>query len=217
MTISCYRGSGKSGRSRLESTGADWSRARRIANRRSRRAFTLIELLMVVMVITILYGILLSVIRTVQRHTLQTVTRGELKNIENAWKQYFAHYQMWPETAGHQIDKEVSEALQGITNSPWAANWNPDGIAFMEFSRFDADRRPLNAWGESGRHDKDMCSYYVLFDTDGDNRLLATDVGPLPNGLPVPFTNALFRGVAVWSYNPEERDDARKTLGSWQQ
>jgi type II secretory pathway pseudopilin PulG len=193
-----------------------------------RAAFTVIELLMVVMVITILYGILLSVIRTVQRHTLQTVTRGELKNIENAWKQYFAHYQIWPakkegqESDIHRIDQEMAEGLQGITNNAWAEHWNPHGIAFMEFSRFDADadRRPLNAWGESGRHDKDMCSYYVMFDHDGDNRLLDTEVGNLPDGLPIPFTNELFRGVAVWTYNPEVKDEATDkpvVLGSWQQ
>ncbi len=227
MTISCSRIPGEIECRRVRSNAVECNRP---ASRRPprRAAFTLIELLMVVMVITILYGILLSVIRTVQRHTLQTVTRGELKNIENAWKQYFTHYQIWPgeeywqESDIHRIDREMAEGLQGITNNAWAKQWNQDGIAFMEFSRFGVDddgkpSMPLNAWGESGRHDKDMCSYYVLFDTDGDNQLLKSDIGPLSDGLPIPFTNALFRGVAVWTYNPEEREEARKVLGSWQQ
>jgi prepilin-type N-terminal cleavage/methylation domain-containing protein len=180
-------------------------------------AFTLIELLMVVMVIAILFSILLSAIRTVQRHTLQTVTRGEIKNIENAWKQYFAHYQSWPtnQPPMHLIDETRARELQGIAGT--AATLNPEGIVFMEFSRFNATGRPLNAWGESGRHNEDLCSYYVMFDTDGDNQLLESDVESLPGSLLKPFTNSLYRGVAVWSYNPEAREDSRKVLGSWQQ
>ncbi len=193
---------------------------RRTQDAGRRVAFTLIELLMVVMVIAILFSILLSAIRTVQRHTLQTVTRGEIKNIENAWKQYFAHYQSWPtnQPPMHLIDETLARELQGIAGT--AATLNPEGIVFMEFSRFNTAGRPLNAWGESGRHNEDLCAYYVMFDTDGDNQLLATEIQALPAGLsqtPSPFTNSLSRGVAVWSYNPEAREDSRKVLGSWQQ
>ena len=75
-------------------------------------AFTLIELLMVVMIIAVLFSILLSAIRTVERHTLQTVTQAEIKNIENAWKQYFAHYQMWP--TNNLPDCRLGEAFANV-------------------------------------------------------------------------------------------------------
>jgi prepilin-type N-terminal cleavage/methylation domain-containing protein len=186
-----------------------------------RAAFTLIEMLLVVMVISILFGILLSAIRTVERHTLQTVTRGEIKNIENAWKQYFAHYQMWPTNQPDQqlINDEIALALQGIIPddvNPYST-LNPDRVVFMEFSRFNADGTPLNAWGESGRHNKDACSYYVAFDIDGDNQLKLVEdkIQALPNNWPPPFTNSVLpRGVIVWSYNPAADN---KVLGSWQQ
>jgi prepilin-type N-terminal cleavage/methylation domain-containing protein len=183
-------------------------------------AFTLIELLMVVMVIAVLFSILLSAIRTVQRHTLQTVTRGEIKNIENAWKQYFAHYQMWPtnQPPMHLIDETLARELQGIAGDQ--ATLNRDGIVFMEFSRFNTAGRPLNAWGESGRHNEDLCSYYVMFDINGDNQLTHDEMVARPANLNPPLTNAthsLYRGVAVWSYNPEAREETRKVLGSWQQ
>jgi prepilin-type N-terminal cleavage/methylation domain-containing protein len=205
----------------VTTSSCEAARGRRAAGR---AAFTLIELLVVVMVIAILYGMLLSAIRTVQRHTLQTVTRGELKNIENAWKQYFAHYQVWPETDGAEetarlIDGDMAWALQGVTNSAWAARWNRDGIVFMEFSRLDADDgRPLNAWGESRRFEKDLCSYYVAFDIDGDNQIEVRPCERLGSPGASPATN-VFRGVVVWTFNPEIKDRATgmpAVMGSWQ-
>ncbi|MDD5708122.1 MAG: type II secretion system protein [Kiritimatiellae bacterium] len=207
MTISFYEIASR----RLQSTPVDASRAVR-----SRAAFTLIELLMVVMVITMLFGILLSAIRTVQRHTLQTVTRAEIKNIENAWKQYFAHYQMWPTNPPpYRIDAAMARSLQGVEAN---SAINPDSLVFMEFSRFALDGRPLNAWGDSGRHPNDLCSYYVFFDNDGDNEVSV----PLYAGLETPDTTTttnLLRGVAVWTYNPEIKDSGGNpvVLGSWQQ
>jgi prepilin-type N-terminal cleavage/methylation domain-containing protein len=176
------------------------------------RAFTLIELMMVVMIMTILFAILLSAVRTVQRHTLKTVTRGELKNLESAWKQYFSHYQTWPTNPpGYVIDASWAAALQGADSE---AGINADRLVFMEFARL-ADGQPLNAWSESGRHDLRLCAYYVLFDEDGDNELVAP---ALAAPLVPPFSNTLHRGVAVWTYNPEARDAQRRptVLGSWQ-
>jgi prepilin-type N-terminal cleavage/methylation domain-containing protein len=185
-------------------------------------AFTLIELLMVVMIIAVLFSILLSAIRTVERHTLQTVTQAEIKNIETAWKQYFAHYQMWPTnnpSAGfpeNLLGEDLAKVLRGDAD---AAN-NPDRVVFMEFTRFaefENEQIPVNAWGESGRHKPEDCAFYVMFDHDGDNQL---EVAPGAGYAP---TNIL-RSVAVWSFNPAQTEkaggtgrDRPKLLGSWMQ
>ena len=172
---------------------------------------------MVVMVISVLFGILLSAIRTVERHTLQTVTRAEIKNIENAWKQYFAHYQMWPTNPPDNcIDARYADALRGLDAAD-NDSFNKDGIIFMEFTRFDSENRPANAWGESRRYNEDECAYYVMFDDDGDNRIQVPIEVPSSGGSGV-STN-LARSVAVWSFNPTRRDasDRPAVLGSWQQ
>jgi prepilin-type N-terminal cleavage/methylation domain-containing protein len=181
-------------------------------------AFTLIELLMVVMIIAVLFSILLSAIRTVERHTLQTVTQAEIRNIENAWKQYFAHYQMWPTNPPDNcIDARYADVLRG-REPDTEDKLNPDGIIFMEFTRFaklstSDEEIPVNAWGESGRHKPEDCAFYVMFDDDGDNQL---EVAP---GSGYTTTN-IFRSVVVWSFNPaqtEQKSDNAKLLGSWMQ
>jgi prepilin-type N-terminal cleavage/methylation domain-containing protein len=180
-----------------------------------RAAFTLIELLMVVMIIAVLFSIILSAIRTVERHTLQTVTQAEIKTIETAWKQYFAHYQMWPTNSmpDNLLGEDLAKVLRGDVD---ARDQNPDQAIFMEFTRFadhEGKQIPVNAWGESGRHKPEDCAYYVMFDDDGDNVLEVTP------GTGYTVTN-LFRSVAVWSFNPAqtETDSAKpKLLGSWMQ
>ena len=183
-------------------------------------AFTLIELLMVVMIIAVLFSILLSAIRTVERHTLQTVTQAEIKNIENAWKQYFAHYQMWPTNPpNYLIDERYANALRGQEQeTDREKKLNPDDIIFMEFTRFAKlntgnEQIPVNAWGESGRHKPEDCAFYVMFDDAGVNQIEVTP------GKGHTQTN-LFRSVVVWSFNPaqtEEDSDKLKLLGSWMQ
>lgn len=206
-------------------------------DRRCRTAFTIIELLMVVLIITILFGILLSGIRTVQRHTLQTISLAEVRNIENAWKQYFAHYQVWPDDdvisgaptlpdrdgTQHRITPVMAQALQGITNHPWAASWNHDGIVFMEFSRFviepgnaNEHRMPVNAWGARPHYPREQCAYYVCFDTEGRNEIAFDPFADLTGA--ASMTTNLYRDVAVWSFNPEikDRQGRPRLLGSWQ-
>jgi hypothetical protein len=176
---------------------------------------------MVVMIIAVLFSILLSAIRTVERHTLQTVTQAEIKTIENAWKQYFAHYQMWPTNnlPDFMLDEDLAKVLRGHTD---ADDLNPDRVIFMEFTRFaklssgDVEI-PVNAWGESGRHKPEDCAFYVVFDDDGDDQI---EVAPGAG-----YTNTvLLRSVAVWSFNPAQTEEesgagsARpKLLGSWMQ
>lgn len=200
-------------------------------------AFTLIELLLVILVLTILYGMSLTAIRAVARHTHKTATRAELKSIETAWKQYYAHYQRWPTngTAGvlepMPIAKELADALQGLEeDGPGVIN--PDKIVFMEFARLDEDEKPLNVWGTSGRFEHFPCLYYVAFDDDYDNRVVfptnnppdwnalrtfsrktsASDDGTSSSRREIP------RGVIVWTFDPElKEDDPDYLIGSWQE
>ena len=152
-----------------------------------RSAFTLIELLMVILVLVILYGLSLTSIRAVSRHIHRTATYAELKSIETAWKQYYAHYQQWPTNSDGSIyaptciDNELAKVLQG-TEDAGSEPLNPDKIIFMEFARLTKNNTPLNVWGTSNRFYDDKkikddnqtdknspCFYYVAFDTDEDH------------------------------------------------
>jgi prepilin-type N-terminal cleavage/methylation domain-containing protein len=72
-----------------------------------RAAFTLAELLLVITIIAILLGLLYSAIKTAGRYSRETITRGELVNIEAAWKQYFAYYHTWPT---NEVEEGTSNA-----------------------------------------------------------------------------------------------------------
>jgi type II secretory pathway pseudopilin PulG len=179
-------------------------------------------MLIVVSIISMLLGMLYSAIRSVQRYSRESVTRGELKNIESAWKQYYAHYQCWPTgttwsvagmtvaSAPTEVDGDIQFTLDdpfrrllegcAITNAADGQVLNSEAIAFLELTRFDTDGAPINAWGSpKGRH------YNVIFDLNGDNQVSV-------------HTNAttvatIFRSVAVWTEHPE-KDNV--ILGSWE-
>ncbi len=198
-----------------------------------RSGFTLTELLMVMMVVTILYCISLSAIRAVDRAARKTAARAELKSIESAIKQYYAHYLSWPpcsETAeGSEYEAEdfsapvgrfLANVLGGATGRVGAAAYaNPDGLVFMEFSRQAKNDEPLNPWGASGRYDRGKCLYHFAMDTDGDNSVAfpsnnmdnCNAVQRLPAG-------RRYRGsVIVWTFNPElKTDNDDYLIGSWQ-
>lgn len=208
---------------------------------RSKSAFTLVELLMVMMVITILYCISLSVIRTVSRSAYKTAARAELKSIETALKQYYAHYLTWPklpegqdpsggespsESEDPAINAELAAILTGTNTDRSDLSRNPEKIIFIEFARQDADGTPYNPWGASGRYDTEKCLYHLDVDSDGDNYVLPSPprgISKVAAGLP--SDGNLCGSVAVWTLNPEvavpsngdDIDAVREyLLGNWQ-
>ena len=209
---------------------------------RHRRAFTLIELLLVISIISIILGMLVSTVRAVRRFSRQTITRGEIKNIEAAWKQFYTHYQYWPNAkfiggvprtpdvngdAEYELLAPLARMLAGsnitdIVGDPGGiTTYNADKIAFLELSRFNDQADPVNAWGRdhtiSGLG-KTPNTYVVIFDADGDNQITVS----LPALPGEPATNiVLFRSVAVWTENPEysvgtaASGGPQRYFGSW--
>lgn len=203
---------------------------------RHRRAFTLIELLLVISIISIILGMLVSTVRAVRRFSRQTITRGEIKNIEAAWKQFYTHYQYWPNAeniggvlrtpdvgdAQYELLAPLARMLAGsnitdIVGDPGGiTTYNADKIAFLELSRFNDQADPVNAWGRdhtiSGLG-KTPNTYVVIFDADGDNQITVSLPGESPTNI--------FRSVAVWTENPEYSvgtaagDGPQHYFGSW--
>ena len=199
--------------------------------RHNRSGFTLTELLMVMMVMTILYCIALSAIRAVDRTARKTAARAELKSIETALKQYYAHSQTWPgiladdtdDRANAPIDASLAAVLDGTSDGSRGRNngGNPDKMIFVEFSRMTDDGIPLNPWGASGRYETDKCRYHVSVDADGDNSIhFAPDDynNAEANAVKLLPSDRRYRGsVIVWTFNPELKEsDVDYLIGSWQ-
>ncbi len=187
-----------------------------LARLRSSSAFTLIELLLVITILSTLMGLLWASLRAVRRYSREVATRTELANLEAAFHQYYNHYGKWPipihDTEDTKIENgdtqiplngEIIDALSGKDGS----DLNPDRIPFFEVSRIrdnNGSKAAVNAWGTTYG-----APYHAKFDTDGDNSLTHTSE---PETIP--------RSVIVWTEHPDHKNDhssTKRILGSWQQ
>jgi type II secretory pathway pseudopilin PulG len=181
----------------------------------SKAAFSLLELLMVMSIITFISGLILTGIHASSDFAKRATARHETRTIELGWKQYYAHYQRWPSGLDDdgsngtiQISSNVVDLLQG-TLAPADDSLegegeyplNPDRLRFVEFQRYDDDGDPISPF------ERDDCYFYVRFDDDFDNWI----------ELPEPLTNRVARSVIVWTRNPRPKDDDPESafIGSW--
>jgi prepilin-type N-terminal cleavage/methylation domain-containing protein len=182
-------------------------------------AFTLIEMLIVISIISVLLGLLYGALERAQKFSRRTITFSELKGIEAAFKQYHAHYHAWPSNGlvnassrltsgqdeGFLIDASIARALQGsreTSSEVW--KMNPEAVPFIEFSRFSPlSRNPVNPFKPQRNVATDTTrSYKVLFDTNGDRQIEIP--GSDTDATASPSTN-IVASVAVWTIIPSTR------------
>jgi prepilin-type N-terminal cleavage/methylation domain-containing protein len=186
-----------------------------------RRAFTLIEMIIVISIISALLALLYGALERAQKFSRRTITYSELKTIETALKQYKAHYHAWPTNEladvqlfsgndrGFVIDERTARLLQGnradgVTDSQ-LAGFNPEMIPFLELSRYSpATRAPVNPFKPSNPANPGTTrAYKVLFDTDGD-RQIVIPAGADPDAPSFSGTN-IIADMAVWTVIPGTR------------
>lgn len=174
-----------------------------LQNRQTSRGFTLVELLVVISIIAMLAAILLPAINAAMRHADKAKARMEIKNIESAWKAYFAEYARWPKglvsgmdtlpnnqiedsNTGIPMDANVVRLLRGENIN----NMNPKKITFLEIT--DA---PLMYNGQFV--DPWENPYKYMLDYNYNNQVLVNFNSGSTN---------LYRNVAVWSRGPDGAD-----------
>lgn len=216
----------------------------------ARQGVTLIELLGVVSIIAILLGIVLSTINTVQRFSRKTVAQTEVRAIADAWMRYFDHYNGWPTNSDsktgylsdskmtsvnvyhtYRISETLANALEGrITDDKEAEELNPDGIHFIEFTRYSQDSEPTNPWHRRGTVLGELADdgkindgaarffYYVRFDINANGLTSTEGIPGLTKEERGPEGYAS-RSVLVWTYNPDDANpdgaDAKNVISSW--
>ncbi len=204
-----------------------------------RMAFTLIEMLIVISIISVLLGMLYGSLERARKFSRRVIAFTEVKNIEAALKQYYAHYHGWPpesflnavtrltsgEDEGFAIDADAARMLQGTLTDAAAddlRNANPDRIPFIEFSRFSTQSGSLNVPVNPFRITSasiETRQYKVLFDMNNDNQITITDTSVAG------YSTNVFKNVVVWTVIPgiskaTGNDSGTETvrdevLGSW--
>jgi len=187
--------------------------------RKNRFAFTLIEMIIVISIISVLLGLLYGALERAKKFSRRTITFSELKSVESAFKQYYAHYHAWPsngmanadariqsgEDLGFVIDKNIAKALQGFFETETYRALNPEAIPFIEFSRYSPGTgAPVNPFKSEKSTTTDTSrAYKVLFDTDGDRQIFIPGNDPDAAGS-TDATN-IIASVAVWTLIPATR------------
>ncbi len=164
---------------------------------RGNKAFTLIELMVVVAIIAILVTMTMPVInRAVQNARIARV-QTEVSTLESAFRAYYNAYNIWPDgmgdvSSGTEVNDSVVRVLTGEDRER-----NRRGIAFMEFPEGSLMGGSfVDAWEQP---------YLFVLDHNYDNEI---EVSGIPEG------GTLRRRVAVWSPGPPD-DDQQGAITSW--
>lgn len=147
---------------------------------KSRRHFTLIELLTAIGIIAILIGILVPTINKVKDKAKVTKAKTEVKAIETALKLYEQTYGYLPFTATAVAEAALSLADYS-TLITWLQGSNPRGLRMLEVD---------NDQGQGVMRDPWEAYYRVALDTDYDGDIDNTTTGPY---------KVVYTSVAVWS------------------
>jgi prepilin-type N-terminal cleavage/methylation domain-containing protein len=192
--------------------------------RRHLSAFTLIELLAVVVIIGVLMAIVFPAIIRAITDSEKVSVRQEVSAIERSiadfmtkYGSYPIDYKTFPATSsdimlgGNDTTLANTHIINNLTGTNVAANVigingnpgmnNPEKKRFMEFTEERYDRRTnyKDIWGQP---------YYIVIDHNNDNNLDFT----LPNGGgPVQIKG---RKAAVWSEG-DPNDNPRNRIMSW--
>jgi prepilin-type N-terminal cleavage/methylation domain-containing protein len=187
---------------------------------KTKRAFTLIELLTVIAIIGVLIALLFPAIKSALTKAEVSKAQTAITGLATAFQHYYAEYGKWPiaDTASNNtyiVDTNLVALLQGAATAPppnqptglvWPAyngafinittatlQGNPRGIPLLAFKQVDID-------GLGNFVDPWKRPYYVRFDVSYANAV----EDPFTSGANVHNVNG---GFLIWSSGPDGQYD----------
>ncbi len=103
-------------------------------------AFSLIELLVVIVIISILVALLFPALLAAREHGRRVAARAEMWEIQKAWTVYYKTYERLPSYS--EMTPVAVDVLSGTGGSD-----NPLRIKFMDFDRRDFTLGMRDPWG----------------------------------------------------------------------
>lgn len=114
-------------------------------NRETDRAFTLVELLVVVAIIGLLAGLLLPVVNKVRVQAKKAKARDHVHQIVSAWKGYLNDHRQFPEIEVSEMNTNIVYLLGGMGTG------TASQVVYMEFSSVEAVEGFLDPWDRAYR------------------------------------------------------------------
>jgi prepilin-type N-terminal cleavage/methylation domain-containing protein len=176
----------------------------------SSRAFTLIELLIVIAIIGILMALLFPAVNGAIDAARKAQAKNDVTQIATAVTAYETEYGKLPGNLSGDTTSDVNDALVKILTAQDDVN-NPRKITFIEIGTWKKNSKSgtnggnfLDPWGGK---------YRVAMDGNYDNTL-NTAVGASPG----PTTNGIRKKVAVWNeaIGKNTTEQKRRSVVSWE-
>ena len=173
----------------------------------SRRAFTLVELLVVIAVLAILMGLLFPVISAVMERSRRLQARNDELQIISSINAYYTDYQKYPvdpaakpgDAVYSTDNNKLFDVLRNITGTSPGNSLNSRGVFYLTGVSFVQDgNHPRNGIQASTGvwYDPWGSPYNVAVDGNYDNQL--NSPSPLPNFYS--DVGPLQLGVIAWSF-----------------
>ncbi len=175
----------------------------------SSRAFTLIELLIVIAIIGILMALLFPAVGGAIDAARKAQAKNDVTQIATAVTAYETEYGKLPGTITSDTSKNVDDALVKILTAQDDVN-NPRKITFIEIGVAKKGKSGTNG---TGFVDPWGGNYQIAMDGTYDNTL-NVQVGVSPG----PTTNGIRKKVAVWNVAVGKNDSEKKrrSVVSWE-
>lgn len=149
------------------------------------RAFTLLELLVVITIIGILSGLMFTGAGSAMKRAKKSHAESTAYNLKNAISAYFTEYRKYPvqssnndESTPMRSDRELMDVLLGADSQKESGGLNPRGIAFYtdKAAKPAADGKytkgvHLESDGGGELWDPYADYYYIRMDLDYNNRV----------------------------------------------
>ena len=164
--------------------------------RKTNRAFTMVELLVVVAIIGLIAGLLLPVVNKVRLQARKVTASEDVQQIVSAWKGYLNDQRQFPTVEVSEMNTNIVAIL---------AHTSAYANVYMEFTKAEQEAGFRDPWGRL---------YRVLIDNGvGTNETEGGGYDGLvwPDG---PDGDPVRKVVAAWSLGPST-NDANDDIRSW--
>ncbi len=178
------------------------------------RAFTLIELLAVIVVVAVLMGLAFPVFQGVQNQARKTQAKNDLLQIVTAVNAFYTEYGRYPSTKTADAKLPDDEAQEDLMDALRAkgGSLNPRGIVFLSPPEAKENSNPRSGIAHRAFFDPWGTPYFVSIDADYDNDI-ANPYDPNAGAGP----EKIRQGVIAWSCGKDRKpgkDGNNKFTGS---